>query len=454
MTDSPFDPSWLASVTGGVWTETPGGIGSVCTDSRAKQPGMMFLAIPGDRFDGHRFVEAARDNGAVAACVERRHLDMVAKCIPLLVVEDSIKAYQSIAAAHRSKYPDLKMAGVTGSVGKTSVKEMLHAIFVEACGGDEDRVLYTSGNTNNHIGVPSNLLRICSRHAYAVIEMGTSSPGEIKILTDMARPSVALVNSIAPCHLERLIDLEGVAREKGSIYSSLPKDGVAVMPSQCAGRSELVKAAGELRVMTFGSGTGSAVRCEYLGGDIFGSRFALDFSGGKRHELEWNLTGAHQASNAAAAACAALALGVDEGTIVNGLPRTVLPGMRMRTTRIGGVTYVNDAYNANPASMLASFELLARGMDTTRLVLILGEMRELGGNSRRLHSETAEAALRLLPCVKLVTIGDGYSGCRSDRHFDRSENVNLDGLLSEDVVVFAKGSRGSRVELALPESAR
>ena len=320
-----------------------------------------------------------------------------------------------------------------------------------------EAVLYTEGNTNNQIGVPQNLLRLNSRHRYAVIEMGTNHHGEIEPLSRMAEPLASLVNSIAPCHLEFLGSLEGVAREKSHIFCGLPESGAAVIPADGPAVEVLETAAESYRVFRFGE---DVSRCDaaarYLGGTLEGSRFELSFRTGERFTLEWALTGRHQARNAAAAAALAVAIGIPPETIAAGVVHARLPGMRSKVTRLDGVTYVNDAYNANPGSMRAALANLAEFADPARLVLVLGEMRELGGSEAAEHRALVENALQTFPGVRLLTVGRAFGECPGALRFDRSEEVGetLAKLVRDGDLVFAKGSRGIAVELALPEAAR
>lgn len=451
-----FSAQELAEATGGRWVTDPGElrVDGVFTDTRQAGNGRLFIALAGEKFDAHDFLGAAIAAGSGALCIAERKLGKVpADCpIPVLLTDDPLRAYQAIARMYRKRFPELLLAAVTGSVGKTSVKEMLRAIFTEAAGAEH--VLYTVGNTNNQIGVPQNLLRLDPAHRYAVIEMGTNHHGEIEPLSRCALPQVALVNSIAPCHLEFLGDLAGVAREKSRIFCGLPQDGTAVIPADCPAVEVLEEAAKPYRVLRFGEASGD-VRARYLGGELEGSSFELLFPGGACFRISWKLAGRHQARNAAAAAAAALAAGVEPAVIARGLANTVLPGMRSRITRIDGVTYLNDAYNANPGSMRAAFEHLAEFADPAHLVLLLGEMRELGGESEREHAEVFGLARKMFPGARIATVGAGFRHAGAERHFETAPDAR--SFIAEAKagdLVFVKGSRGIAAEEALPEAAR
>lgn len=456
MTFSGFTAGELAGATGGRWTADPGELrfSGVYTDTRQPGAGRLFIALAGEKFDAHDFLGAAVASGCGALCIaEQKRGKIPAGCpVPVLLVDEPLRAYQAIARAYRMRFPALKLAAVTGSVGKTSVKEMLRAIFSEAVGGE--KVLSTVGNTNNQIGVPQNLLRLTPDHCCAVIEMGTNHHGEIEPLSRCALPQVALVNSIAPCHLEFLGDLAGVAREKSRIFCGLPPDGTAVIPMECPAREVLEAAAEPYRVLRFGEESGD-VRARYLGGELEGSSFRLLFPDGEEFRVSWRLAGRHQARNAAAAAAAALAAGVEPAVIAKGLEHTVLPGMRSRVTRIDGVTYLNDAYNANPGSMRAAFEHLAEFADPVHLVLLLGEMRELGAESEREHVGVFELAKRMFPGSRIATVGEGFRCAGCERHFESaSEARSFIAEARAGDLVFVKGSRGIAAEEALPAAAR
>ena len=241
-----FHAAELAAATGGVWrgNRSPSNVvRGVVTDTRRSATGALFLALVGERFDAHDFLRDAISGGCAALCIEKkRATKLPPECsVPVLEVDDTLMAYRDIAHFHRLRFPSLRLVAVTGSVGKTSVKEMLRAIFERAAG--RDAVLHTEGNTNNQVGVPQNLLRLEERHRYAVIEAGTNHPGEIEPLSRCAAPQIGLINSIAPCHLEFLGSLAGVAREKAHLFDGLPGNGCAVIPRNCPEVEILEKAA-------------------------------------------------------------------------------------------------------------------------------------------------------------------------------------------------------------------
>jgi len=333
--------SWteLLSFTGGQWLLPPAectaqaGVHGVSDDSRQATRGSLFIAIAGEIADGHHFLPQAIAAGAGAVCLERAPAaeilrQMRASCCPCLQVPDSLAAFQTLARAHGRKFPGLRILGITGSCGKTSTKEMCAAVLEQRWPG---QVLKTLGNTNNHYGLPRNLLRLDQSHRLAVLEMGSNHPGEIAHLSTLAPPSVGLVCNIGSAHLEFFHDLSGVATEKGDLLAATAADGIAIFPAETPGREILEKKAGRRQRITFGSSAAADVRCEYLGPAAEGQT-ALRLSWRDRREVQefcWKIGGAHQALNAAAAAAAGTAFGLTAAEIVAGLQHCTLPGQRM-----------------------------------------------------------------------------------------------------------------------------
>ena len=457
MSQAVFNAAELAAATGGYWQNIPPEdlYFSINTDSRTIQSGECFLAIAGERFDGHDFLTEL-PAGTVAIARKDR---AVPPELPVLLVTDTIHAYQSIARFHRLRMKDLQVAAVTGSVGKTSVKEMLRAIFTEAAGAD--RVLYTIGNTNNQIGVPQNLLRLDGKIRYAVIEMGTNHHGEIAPLSRCALPDAAIINTIAACHLEHLGDLDGVAKEKSAIYSALNPAGCAVYPAECAGKSVIEHATEKFRCSQFGSSPEADVSAEYIDGSLNGSRVRLHFRKlDKSCEFSWELTGRHQAANASAAAAAALALGIAPEVIARGLSNTTLPGKRMNSVSVNGTTWINDAYNANPHSMQSSLQCIA---DNTphdgKLLLVLGDMLELGSSEISYHEQVLEFVCKKFQAhdYTLLLLGKRFKAASEElgltgiRCFDTLEDITsaIEQIKAPGMTIFLKSSNSvglSRVE--------
>ncbi|HSM91933.1 MAG TPA: UDP-N-acetylmuramoyl-tripeptide--D-alanyl-D-alanine ligase, partial [Anaeromyxobacteraceae bacterium] len=395
MTGPRFNHCELAGVAGGRWIGTPPReVTGVGIDSRKAVAGALFVALKGDRFDGHDFVAAAARAGAAAALVaEDRAAALATAPIPLLAVPDTLPALGALARFHRMRF-DLPVVAVTGSNGKTTTREMIAAILAK-----RGPTLKNDGNLNNEIGVPLTLFGLDEGHAAAVIEMGMSHPGEIARLTGVARPQIGVVTNAAAAHLEGLGTVDGVADAKAELYEGLPPTGVAIANADDARMLKRAQASGR-RVLTFAAGRqrrGDVVVLEILGHAPEGLRFLLGV-GNRELEVTLPLVGAHNTANAAAATAAALALGCTDREIVAGL-RDVRPvGRRLRVERLGsGIRLIDDCYNANPLSMGAALQTLADLADddeAARPVAVLGDMLELGAFEAEAHRGVGEAAAR------------------------------------------------------------
>ncbi len=391
-------------------------IDAVVTDTRKVCKNSLFVALEGENFDGHDFLDEAVTAGAAVLCVsanfaeKRRFSDNVT----VVTVPDTLTAYRQIAHYYRKKLKDLTVIGITGSCGKTSVKEILKTLLSALYG--EDAVYATEANNNNHIGVPLSLLSLKQSHRFAVIEMGSNHPGEIGILAEIAEPNIAVITTISRAHLEFLGDLHGVAKEKSSILKAYgnSKSPIAVIPEECPGNDILRNAAGE-HIYTFGD-SGADINVRYLKGNREGSTIELSFSGQFKDaeipdlKIDWCLHGKHQAMNAASAILAVVAIAPERpkekiGKIENALKLCRLTGMRMQFTEKNGIEWVNDAYNANPDSMKAAIEWLAESADQPNSHIILGDMLEMGEEAPSFHREILSFAAKTLPEAKIYAVG-------------------------------------------------
>jgi UDP-N-acetylmuramoyl-tripeptide--D-alanyl-D-alanine ligase len=425
-------------------------------DSRAVPAGALFFAVKGERFDGHDFAAAAVAAGARGVVVQRGRgaaLDFGASGGDVTVVEvdDVVAALGALAAAHRAAMTDLKVVAITGSNGKTTTKEMTAAILASAAG--VGAVLKTEGNLNNHLGVPLTLLRLHAGHRYAVVEMGMSGLGEIDYLTKLARPDVAVVVSIAGVHLEQLGTIENVARAKAEIFGGLGDGGIAVHPAEEALLAPHV--ASLPRTMTFGPKRARpTVAYDDVQAGPTGLTMRLHLSGvtsavGVAAHVP--LIGRHNASNAAAAACVALALDVGEGSILDGLANVRAAKHRGQLVPIAGHTILDDCYNAAPASMRAALDALAEITPAgAQKIAVLGDMLELGPDSAKLHADIgAYAAARV---DHLIAIGERAkamaAACDRAFHTDdpRAAADRVRALWRAGDVVLVKASRGMRLE--------
>lgn len=432
-----------------------GGVTAVGTDSRRIAPGTLFVCLVGERFDAHEFVAeaiAAAAGGIVVSRAPKAGEIAAAEAagIPILCVKETLAAYQGIAACHRRRFPELPTVAITGSCGKTGTKDMVAAILRQRFG---EAVLATHGNTNNLIGVPQNLLRITAKHRAAVLELGTNAPGEIAVLTALVRPTVAVLTAIAPVHLEGLGSVDGVAAEKAAIFGGLAeRGGTAVLPLACCG-FEAVRRALPSRTMTVGMEDGADVRVRYRGGGLGGSRFSVSENGRIPVDVEWQLSGKHQVMNSGLAVAAASALGIGADVWAPALSACRPGAMRMAITRRAGIGWINDAYNANPASMRALIDWLAEAEDlkVEALVLGLGDMLELGPTEGALHREVLAYAAERLPEAALLPVGPRMASAAAALGIAgyadlASAGQRLAALLRAGAVVALKGSRGMTME--------
>ena len=408
-------------------------------DSRHIAANELFIALPGARVDGHDFLAVARENGAAAALVERK----IADPLPQIVVPDALLALGQLAAWWRTRYT-CPVVGLTGSNGKTTVKELLAAILGR-CGA----TLSTQGNFNNNIGLPLTLLRLRSSHRYAVIEMGANHPGEIAHLTRIARPDVALINNAGPAHLEGFGTVEGVAHAKGEIFSGLAPQGIAVINADDVHVAVWEQLIAAHRIIRFGLAPRADVSAQWEG-DATGSRLHLRTPAGNMHAT-LHLPGQHNVLNALAATAAALAVNVKPQDIALGLESARgAPGRMQIKAGRNGASIIDDTYNANPASVQAALDVLAacRG----RRILVLGDLAELGDDTVTLHGRigiaAAAAGIDALYSVGTLSVHAANAFNGEHRHFSIQEDLmaNLIPMLTLGTTVLVKGSRSAHME--------
>lgn len=363
--------------------------GRISTDSRQVERDGVFVALRGELRDGHVFVPEVARRGGGCVVVQRN----VAGPGPVSVirVRDTLRALGDIAHFHRRRTAPRVLA-ITGSNGKTTTKEMLFSILQRARMEDRPlrgKILKTEGNYNNLVGLPLTLLRLRGHERAAVVELGTNRPGEIRRLTAIADPDLALITSVAPAHLSGLRTLAGVAREKGAIFRGLDPRGTAVVnldDDRVVRQSRAFRG----RVVTYG--TGGFVRGEDAE-MLAGGRLRFNLRVGRvREPVRLRLCGMHNVRNAVGAAAMAHAFGADMAAIRTGLEAMRPVAMRMQVERWNGIGIINDAYNANPASMEAALAALRAIPGRGRRVAVLGDMREMGANEAACHREVGEAA--------------------------------------------------------------
>ncbi len=442
-----------ARATGGTEVNGDPMFVGVSTDSRRIGAGELFVALRGENFDGHDFVHQVFTRGAAAAMVEQAWADRHgASGLPLVVVADTRLALGALAAAWRPRF-ELPLIGITGSNGKTTVKEMCAAILREQArrdGFDADlAVLATTGNLNNDIGLPQMLLRLAVGHRAAVIEMGMNHPGEIRYLTNIARPTVAVVNNAQRAHLAGLGSLEEVARAKGEIFEGLAADGVAVINADDVHCPLWRGLAGEHRVFSFGIVQPADVRGRFVSRG-FGGTLELTSPAGEA-PIALQVPGCHNASNARAAAAATLAAGASFDAVVAGLSGyRGVKGRLQRRSGEGGALLIDDSYNANPDSMRAAIDVLASIPGHT--VLVMGDMGETGEAAAQFHDEIGgyaksqgiERLLALGPLSAAAAANFGSGG----EHFQEVEDLirTLRAELGPNTTVLVKGSRFMKME--------
>lgn len=358
---------------------------SVQTDSRQLTQGALFVALRGERFDGHDYLASAQKAGAIAAIVERAD---VAVELPQIVLGDTLKALQTLAMAWRSHF-NLPVIGITGSNGKTTTKEMTAAIC-RAWVGEHD-TLSTTGNLNNDIGVPLTVMRLRAHHRAAVIEMGMNHPGEIALLALIAQPTVVLVLNAQREHQEFMRTVDAVALENGQALRALPVNGVAVYPANDTYSALWANLSAHVQKhQTFGYGSESTLQITDCKLDALGSEFTLEV-GQDRAVVKLPVAGVHNVMNATAATACALAAGAPLSTAANALSGFVAVKGRLQVHRLSdGRTLVDDTYNANPDSVRAAIDVLASL--NRPCALVLGDMGEVGENGAQMHAEVGRYA--------------------------------------------------------------
>jgi UDP-N-acetylmuramoyl-tripeptide--D-alanyl-D-alanine ligase len=452
----PIALSRIAQWTGGRVLEHGGNttghdvlIDAIATDTRTLDASdgqaALFVALKGERFDAHEHIGDAVDAGVRAVLVSRQ----VAVAVPQVLVADTERALASFAAALQHTRSG-KVVAITGSNGKTSVKTLLLSILQRAAAVSGGIAYANPGNRNNEIGLPLAVLDAPEDALYAIYEMGAGKPGDIAYLTAIARPDVALVNNVAPAHLERMGSLLGVADTKGAIYDALPSGGVAVINADDAFAPYFAERAHGRRLIRFGLEATADVSARALVADDVGTRFVLVTPEGEG-DVALALPGRHNVLNALAAASLALGAGASLDVIRAGLEAARSVAGRLVTHRLdNGAILIDDSYNANPGSLNAAIDTLAGAGGNNWLVL--GDMRELGVDAEALHAEAGRRA-KAAGIARLFTLGP-LSAATTEafgsgaRHFDSHEALAeaLRAAMTPDVRVLVKGSRGSAMD--------
>jgi len=366
----------------------------VVTDSRRAGKGSVFIALEGNRLDGHAFVADAVGRGASCLVVRKKaDTSRFLKKTTVIQVQDTLRALGELAHYRRQKVSP-KVLAITGSNGKTTTKEMIAAILGRASiygSRLSGKVLKTEGNYNNLVGLPLTLLRLQGRERVAVVELGTNAPGEIRRLTEIADPDIGLITSVAPAHLTGLGSLAGVAREKGELFLRMTPKGTAIVNLDDPWTRRLGKSFKGEKITYGNNGEVRGENRMVLGEK--GTEFTL-WAGGGRRRIRLRLSGECNLSNALGAAAMAYGLGVDLESMRKGLESVRPVPMRMVTERWKGIGIINDAYNANPASMEAALKTLADIRVKGKRAVILGDMLELGSESIKSHLELGKKVAR------------------------------------------------------------
>lgn len=452
---TPLTAAEIAAVTGGrLVRSSDRAVAGAAVDSRAVRPGFLFVALPGERTDGHRFLAAAVAAGAAALLVSEESADLTATVgaapagdadFAIIQVPDTLLGLHAVAAAWRNRFSPLTV-GVTGSIAKTSVKEAIAAVLSQGF-----VTLKSEGNQNNEVGLPLTLLRLSPQHEAVVLEMGMYVGGEIAQLAAIARPRIGVVTAVREVHLSRIGSVEAVARAKAELIEALPAEGVAILNAD-DGRVIAMRNLTPASSLSYGFDPGADVRAEnVVSAGLAGMSFTLITPAG-RVEASTPALGRHGVHNGLAAAAVGIAAGLDLERIAAGLAGGWQADHRDQVVRAGGLTILDDSYNASPASMFAALELLASLPG--RHVAVLGEMLELGEAHERGHRDVGVAAARLVD--RLIVVGDGASamaagaaplGAAAVHVSDKATALaELRNILRAGDTVLVKASRGAALE--------
>jgi len=424
---------------------------SVSTDTRTLQSGDLFVALTGDRFDGHEYIRQAEENGAAAVMISRE----VPTRVPYLMVSDTLTGLADLAKFNRDRFTG-PLVAITGSSGKTTVKEMMAHIL--RCEAGEEEVLATRGNFNNHIGAPLTLLRLSKQHTHAVIELGASAEGEIAYTAKLAQPNVSILTNADAAHLEGFGDIDTVARTKGEIIDHLGEGGTAILNADSPYFEQWVERASEhgKQVLSFGVSELANVTAQNIESDDQGCcQFQMMTPNGKAN-VKLSVMGKHNVVNALAATAASLALELPLKNIVAALQTfSGVQGRLLVMDGMNGSTVIDDSYNANPASVRAAIDTLAsRG---GQRIFVLGDMAELGAETQRAHAEMGAYAREAgINCF--LAIGEfsraAVTAFGDNGHWFATQDSLVRFLtrqLSSDVTALVKGSRSARMDRVVGE---
>jgi UDP-N-acetylmuramoyl-tripeptide--D-alanyl-D-alanine ligase len=449
----------LLKVTGGkLWDGIKGNqiqANGVSIDSRTIKKGNLFVAIPGERYDGHKFVSEATKKGTSFVVISQEKIDQVekkeVKGIPVVLVEDTKKALREIAAWHRKRF-ELPTVAITGTNGKTTTKEMIAEVL-----SSKFKVLKSIKSYNNLIGVPLTLFELDKDIQVLVLELGMSSPGEIGILTQTAKPNLGVITNIGPAHLESMESLEKIARAKFELLDYMPPPHLAVLNADDEFLAKRIKDAKE-KTISFGIKNKADFQANGL---ILGNEGYIGFRVNGKLNVNLKLLGEHNVYNALSAFAVGSLLGVDELKIKESLERYTPFELRTELVRFGNIRVINDSYNANPVSMANALKTLKQMRSEGRKIAVLGDMLELGEKAFEYHFElgkcVAEWGIDLLLTVGELSpaIGQGARehGMKPERIFAFDNNEEVSSYLAKNLqsgdLVLIKGSRKMKLEEAV-----
>ena len=422
---------------------------SVGTDSRKVAQGELFFALKGEFFDGHQYAEQAINQGAKAVVISDERCEVR----PAILVKDTVIALGNLATAWRSQFI-APVVAVTGSNGKTTIKEMIAAILVAKVGNTQ-AVHATVGNFNNHIGLPLTLLKMQAEHEYAVLEMGMSHLGEINYLTQIAKPNVAVIGNAGTAHIGEVGSRDNIAQAKGEIFAGLASNGVAVINADDAYADYWKGLNVNRTVLTFGLNSNADVRAEVQYG-LNGQQSVRLLTPQGEISFNFNVLGEHNVRNALAASAVAVALNIPLSAIAAGLESFV--GVKGRLTQLQGINrslVIDDTYNANPDSMRAAIDVLVKQGGTK--LMVMGDMGELGEDAPQLHAEIGTYA-KQKGVDQFYTLGENSKaaavayGQHAESFNEVSDLVNvLKNSMNQNTVVLVKGSRFMKMEQVVNE---
>ena len=446
---NPLPLSQIAQMAGGSLSAGDGAVvvDKVSTDSRTIKRGELFVALRGENFDGHNFVQAVATTGVAGAIVDSSWKGNVLQNFALIRAKDSLLAYQQLAANYR-KSLKLIVVAITGSNGKTSTKDFAAAVLARRF-----RVTKTQGNFNNHVGLPRTILEAASRDEIAVWEIGMNHPGEVAALAKIAAPDVGIITNIGVAHIEFMGSRERIAEEKGALAEAISAEGTVILNADDP-FTKGIAARSRGKVILAGT-TAGTIRAS----EINQSSSATDFTileGAHRCRAQLPVPGLHMVQNALLAVAAGRVFGLSLEECAAGLVAAPLTKARLQVKEIRGVQFLDDSYNANPDSMMAALRTLVELDTEGQRIAVLGEMRELGDESERGHREVGEmaAALKVNHLITIGNVAAGISDAAKQAGLENSSTVAstaeaaqlLAELAAPGDLVLIKGSRLARTE--------